>query len=241
MCSPLRVQIFQHVPYEGPAAIEPYLIKRGHKVEVIQWFAGQLPEAITETDALIVMGGPMSVSDEESFPWLKLEKAAIAEALRLDVPLLGICLGAQLLAEVLGAQVNPMGYREIGWFPVETNQEFLDQPLGNSFPKRFTPLQWHGDSFDIPAGCISLGSSQACKNQGFIYSKKQIGLQFHLEFDQSSVQRLATNAADELDGTEFVQSEQQMLAKEEFFIEADQLLDSFLDDFLGLCTRAGNN
>lgn len=233
--STLNIQIFQHVPFEGPATIEPYFISMGHRVRVTKLFAENSAEVLADTDALIIMGGPMGTSDEESFPWLVDEKRAILKAIELDMPILGICLGAQLLAEALGAKVSSMGYREIGWFPVEANKEFLSHSLGKVFPERFSPLHWHGDTFDIPNSAIALGASSACENQGFVYGSKQIGLQFHLEFDQSSVKRLARNAAAELDGTEFVQSEELMLQKAQLFVEADQLLANFLDEFVGLC------
>lgn len=231
----LNIQIFQHVPYEGPVAIEPYFVAMGHSVQVTKLFAQESAEIFSNTDALVVMGGPMSVSDEAKYFWLQQEKEAIAKAVQMNMPVLGICLGAQLLAEVLGAKVSPLGYREIGWFPVKTNKEFLDHPIGNSFPKSFCPLHWHGDAFEIPDSAIALGSSAACANQGFIYGERQIGLQFHLEFDRSSVKRLSTIDANELNGTRFVQSEEQMLSQPNLFVDADRLLSEFLVDFVGLC------
>lgn len=232
--SVLNIQIFQHVPFEGPAAVEPYIKKRGHQVEVKKLFDGDKAEPLS-ADALIVMGGPMGARDEDKFAWLVEEKQALEVALKRDIPILGICLGAQLLADVLGAEVKPMGYREIGWFPVQASSDFLEHPLGRSFPRNFTPLHWHGDSFAIPQEAIALGSSEACANQGFVYGGRQVGLQFHLEFDQSSVRRLARNAADELDGSRYVQGEKEMLKQSAMFSAADQLLENFLDDFLGQC------
>lgn len=233
--SALNIQIFQHVPFEGPAAIEPYFVAMGHQVCVTKLFAQDRAEVHSNTDGLIIMGGPMGTSDEAEFPWLADEKKAILKAVELDMPVLGICLGAQLLAEVLGAKVSPMGYREIGWFPVETNVEFLDHPLGKVFPEEFAPLHWHGDTFEIPDSAIAIGASEACPNQGFVYGTKQIALQFHLEFDQTSVKRLAKNAANELDGTKYVQSEERMQQQSELFVAADQLLANFLQEFVGLC------
>lgn len=232
--SALNIQIFQHVPFEGPAAVEPYMKRKGHRVEVKKLFDGDPPEC-RDADALVVMGGPMGVADEDKFAWLTMEKHAIETALSRDIPVLGICLGAQLMADVLGAEVHPMGYREIGWFPVEASDQFRQHPLGRSFPNSFTPLHWHGDSFAIPKQALELGSSEACANQGFVYGRKQVGLQFHLEFDHSSVQRLSKNAAAELDGTQYVQSEEEMLKETDLFSAADHLLDEFLGDFLEQC------
>ncbi len=228
----LNIQIFQHVAFEGPAAIEPFFNSKGHRVEVNRLYSGEPAEIDSRTDALVIMGGPMGVGDESKYPWLAEEKRAIESALQKDLPILGICLGAQLLAEVLGAQVKSMGYREIGWFEVEARPEFLEHPLGKSFPPRFTPLHWHGDNFDIPQSAIRLGSSSACANQGFVYGDKHIGLQFHLEFDQKSVKRLARNAAHELTGCGSIHSETEMLEQPQLFECAESLLSNFLDDFI---------
>jgi|SaaInlV_100m_DNA_5_1039725.scaffolds.fasta_scaffold20277_1 GMP synthase-like glutamine amidotransferase len=227
-----NIQIFQHVAFEGPAAIEPFIITKGHRVRVTKVYDNDLAAIHPNTDALVVMGGPMSTSDEARHDWLTEEKRAISEAIQKDMPILGICLGAQLLAEALGASVEPMGYREIGWHRVETNSEFREHALGKSFPTEFTPLHWHGDRFTIPDLALPIGSSEACANQGFVFGENQIGLQFHLEFDQCSVKRLAENAADELDGTRFVHTEQEMLKEHRFFSAAEQLLTNFLDDFI---------
>ena len=197
---PLRVQVFQHVAFEGLGSMEAWFSGRGHAVSYVKLYAGQLPpESGPAADWLIVMGGPMGVHDEAEFPWLKAEKRALQAALDRGAAVLGVCLGAQLLANVLGAEVAPNANKEIGWFPVELSPQAAATWLGKAFPPRFTPFHWHGDTFAIPAEAIPLGSSSACKNQGFLYRENALGLQFHPEITPASLGALAENCGRELD------------------------------------------
>lgn len=202
---PLRVQVFQHVPFEGLGSMEEWFRGRGHRLGFVRWYAGELPDPRDPgADWIIAMGGPMGVYDEAEFPWLKAEKAALRAALDRGAAALGVCLGAQLLAEVLGAEVKPNAEKEIGWFPVELSAAARATWLGLAFPDRFTPLHWHGDTFAIPPGAVPLGSSPACANQGFLWRERVLGLQFHPEATPASLATLAANCADDLSlaGTE---------------------------------------
>lgn len=200
---PLRIQVFQHVPFEGLGSMEAWISARGHTVSYVRFFAGELP-AGPEADWLIVMGGPMGVHDEAEFPWLKAEKAALRAALDRGAAALGVCLGAQLMADVLGAEVKPNAAKEIGWFPVTLSDAAKATWLGRVFPERFTPFHWHGDTFGIPAGAVPLGSSSACANQGFLWRERALGLQFHPEVTASSLAALMEACGSELSiaGTE---------------------------------------
>ena len=154
----------------------------------------QLPD-ITGIDLLIVMGGPMNVTDESYYPWLIDEKVFIREAIRTGVPVLGVCLGAQLIAAALGSRIFANKYKEIGWFPVELvndNCELLP------FPKRFPAFHWHGDTFDLPKGAVHLMRSDGCQNQGFMIGENVIGLQFHLETTPEVVELMIENCADDM-------------------------------------------
>ena len=200
---PLKVQVFQHVPFEGLGCMEPWFAARGHRLSYVRFFAGEVP-AGADADWIIVMGGPMGVHDEAEFPWLKTEKAALRAALDRGTAALGVCLGAQLMANVLGAEVKPNGCKEIGWFPVGLSEPARSSWLGRVFPERFTPFHWHGDTFGIPAGAVPLGASSACANQGFLWQERALGLQFHPEVTQASLESLIQACGGELSiaGTE---------------------------------------
>lgn len=229
----MKIQVFQHVPFEGPATITPFLEASGqHQIDIVHLYRGELPGE-KNADLLVVMGGPMGVYDEKDYPWLVDEKRAIARQLEAGGKILGICLGAQLMASVMGANVKPMGYREIGWYRVDADQEWHMSWNGGLFPESFEPLHWHGDTFDIPAGTTRIGSSAACDNQGFVLGEQVVALQFHLEFDARSVRRLSGAVPGELDGSTHVQSEAQMLADKEKFSVANGLMQKLL---CRLCT-----
>ncbi|MFW6262258.1 MAG: type 1 glutamine amidotransferase [Spirochaetota bacterium] len=188
---PLTVAVLQHVPFEGPARIRTWFEGRGHRVDVCHlWNAAPLPR-VESTALLVVMGGPMSVSDTERHPWLTVEIELLRHALEEDVPVLGVCLGAQLLAAALGARVYPAAQKEIGWWPVT-----LDPLFGSS---RATVLHWHGDTFDLPPGARRVASSPVCPNQAFL-AGSGLGLQFHLESTTGSVRRLARACSHEIGG-----------------------------------------
>jgi GMP synthase-like glutamine amidotransferase len=191
--------------------MEPWLRERGHALSHVHWYAGGAASG-PEADWLIVMGGPMGVHDEGELPWLRDEKRALEAALKRGAAILGVCLGAQLVAHVLGAPVSRNREKEIGWFPVDRSPEAGGTWLARAFPARFTPLHWHGDTFGIPRGAVALGGSQACANQGFLHGENVLGLQFHPEITPLGLAGLVAHCGGELGiaGTEkgrFVQDE----------------------------------
>jgi GMP synthase-like glutamine amidotransferase len=204
---PLRVEVFQHVPFEGLGSMEAWFADRGHIVSHTRLYDGDLPAGVPdvsgrrsgpEADWIIVMGGPMGVHDEAEFPWLRAEKSAIEAALARGASVLGVCLGAQLLAQVLGARVGRNREREIGWFPVDLDPGAAKTWVGRVFPSRFAPFHWHGDTFAIPEGAIPLGRSEACDAQGFLYRENVLGLQFHPEITPQSLEGLMRHCGGEL-------------------------------------------
>ena len=191
----MKVQILQHVPFEGPGSMAAWLTARRADVACTRLFAGDpLPRA-EQVDALIALGGPMSVNDEDELEWLRPEKQLVRDAVARGIPVLGVCLGAQLIASALGARVYPGAAREIGWFPI---RGLPDVAPGFRFPPQCLAFHWHGETFDLPAGAVRLASSAGCENQAFQVERNVIALQFHLETTPASVEALVEHCRDEL-------------------------------------------
>lgn len=191
----MRVHIIQHVALEGPGAISQWARERGHSISVTEQFTrGTLP-AVGDFDFLVIMGGPMSANDGAQFDWLAGEKQLIEEALGEEKAILGVCLGAQLLAQVLGARVYPHTQKEIGWFPVHLTLEAERSRLFSGLPARMTVLHWHGETFDLPEGAVLLAKSKWCRNQAFELDGRVLGLQFHLEVQPQGLERLIEKSA----------------------------------------------
>jgi GMP synthase-like glutamine amidotransferase len=208
----MRVHYFQHVSFEGDlGSMEPWLQQQGAVISCTQFFANDPIPALDDIDMLIVMGGPMSINDEAEFPWLVAEKQFIRDAIAAGKPVLGICLGAQLIAASQGAKVYPNVYKEIGWLPVMAADNLPNQAF--RFPAQATVFQWHGETFDLPEGATLLASSPACRHQAFQIGRNAIALQFHLEILQDSALGLIKNCEHELvTGKPYIQSKAEILA-----------------------------
>lgn len=213
----MHAHFFQHVPFEGLGSIGGWLDARGATTTGTRFFeeAVVLP-TIDDIDLLIVMGGPMSVNDVGLHPWLSAEKRLIAEAIARGKALLGVCLGAQLIADVLGARVRPNREREIGWFPIYSAapREKAQEDAARLFhiPHEQTVFHWHGETFEMPPGAIHLAWSDACRNQAFQYGRRVIGLQFHLEITPQGVRDLVEGSREELIAAKSVQSAECILS-----------------------------
>jgi len=206
----MRAHYLQHVPFEGPGSIEPWLRAAGYSVTSTPLYESGIFPELNEIDFLFIMGGPMSVNDEEQFPWLVAEKQYVRAAIESGKPVLGICLGAQLIANSLGAKVYRNPVPEIGWFPATS----VESPgrSGFCFPSSFMPFHWHGLTFDLPSGAIHLARSSACEHQAFQIGSSVIGLQFHLETTPESARQIVSHCRDELVQSEFVQTEEELLS-----------------------------
>ena len=206
----MRAHYLQHVHFEGLGSIASWLQNKGYETTHTAFFdEPTLPEAKT-IDFLIIMGGPMSVNDEPIYPWLVAEKAFIREVIAFGKPVLGICLGAQLIASAMGAKIYPNPQKEIGWFPIEAVH--TDKKDTFVFPTFFEVFHWHGETFDLPSGANLLASSSGCKNQAFQLGKNVMGLQFHLEMTADSVKEIISHSRDELTCSVYIQSEETMLS-----------------------------
>ncbi len=200
----MNVHILQHVFFEGIGSMAPWLGLRGANISITRFFESWTLPDVSSLDLIIAMGGPMSVNDEAELPWLIHEKQFIRTAIQQGVPVLGICLGAQLIASALGARVYPGRQREIGWFEIEA---VPNAGGAFAFPKITTVFHWHGETFDLPEGAVNLARSAACEHQAFQIGSNAIGLQFHLETTPESADAIITHCRNELVEDTFVQTE----------------------------------
>jgi GMP synthase (glutamine-hydrolysing) len=177
----MRVAVLQHIACEPPGVYEDVLRERGVEILRVELDEGEPLPPRDAIDAIVCMGGPMSVTDDATLPWLTPEKAFIADGVRNGVPFWGVCLGVQLLAASLGARVYPGQAPEVGVLPVDLTSEARSDSVFSALPSDFLTLQWHGDTFDLPEGAVRLAGSPACPNQAFRYGKAAYGVQFHIE------------------------------------------------------------
>ena len=176
------IHALYHIPTETLGLVKTCLLERGMDVIEHHLHEGQkVPSLSREIEALIVMGGPMSVHDTQRYSFLDAEVEFIQKTIISKRPVLGVCLGSQLIAKALGARVYPNDIREVGWHPIEMLPEARDDKLFSETPQTFNVLQWHGDTFDLPQGAVHLARSDRCINQAFRWGSSTWGLQFHLE------------------------------------------------------------
>lgn len=206
----MKIHSLIHEPSEGLGAIGDWIREEGHTLTETHLHRGDGVPDVEEVDWLIVMGGPMNVYEYRTHPWLKTERRFIEKAIENGKAVLGICLGAQLIADLLGARVYQNPEIEIGWFPVRFSKTIeLIEPL-KKFPSVLTPLHWHGDTFDLPPGAVALAESDGCRNQAFALGDKIIGLQFHLEVRSQDVESFLTDYP-QMSGP-FIQTREEILA-----------------------------
>jgi len=228
----MRIHILQHTTFEGPASITNWCGSNDLPYAKTQISKGDALPALDQFDFLIVLGGPMGVHDHEDHPWLNNELDFIRRCINEDKTMLGICLGAQMIASCLGAAVTRNRHTEIGWYPVTQHKALADHPLAQIFPETFDAFHWHGDTFGIPDMAIPLAHSEACNNQGFIYKDRVIGLQFHIETNLSAAQLIINNCRHELIPGPFIQTEEKILSRPERFEYAQRRMYRVLDYLL---------
>ncbi len=183
-----KIVVIKHIENEGPGIIEPFFTNCGWELEIIEMSkGGVLPGTLDEVAALVILGGFMGVYDEKEYPFLKEEDLLIRKALIEEVPLLGICLGAQLLAKTCGARVKKAPKEEIGWYKVKKTVEGKKDLLFMGGPEYIHVFQWHGDTFDIPEGAMLLVEGKECRNQAFRVGHNAYGLQFHIEVTEDMI------------------------------------------------------
>lgn len=225
----MRIHHLQHVPFEGLSSIETFFKGTDHQLSATKLYENHSLPSVDDIDWLIVMGGPMGVYDEDTYPWLAEEKLFIKAAINSGKIVLGICLGAQLIADVLGARVYQNKYQEIGWFNIRRSTGIDDTFLSAAIPEQAEVFHWHGDTFDIPEGALKIAESEACRNQGFIMNNRIVAFQFHLETTLESASALIENCSNELDGSQYVQTKNEMLSNAHRFTSINNLMFSVLE------------
>ena len=187
--------------------ITEWATARGHSLETYAVYDGVVLPNITQLDGLIIMGGPMSVHDEDLHPWLAEEKIYIQHALCEKKRVMGVCLGAQLIADAMGATISTMPQKEIGWHPIAYSDAMMGHPLIAKLNTAMSAFHWHGECFSIPKGAQPLASSQACANQGFWHEQGILALQCHLEMDAPAIEAICDACSTELSETSpYIQS-----------------------------------
>jgi len=228
----MKAIIIKHEVYEGPDYILQILKNKDIKYKIINIYNNdELPE-INSFDLLIIMGGPMGVYDEDKYKWLIKEKLFIKNAIRNGKKIFGICLGAQLIAECLGAKVYKNKYKEIGWFPIRLTRYAKYKLPFSKLPHEFVTFHWHNDTFSLPKGAVRIAQSDACENQGFVLGKNIIGLQFHPEITEKSLKLFLKYGSKELIKSNFIQDKKEIMKNKKFIKENNNILYEILDKFL---------
>ncbi|MEM9998029.1 MAG: amidotransferase [Bacteroidota bacterium] len=229
----VMISVLQHVPFEGPAHIAAWAAARGHALATTRLFAGDNLPDTADLDGLVVMGGPMNIYEEDRYPWLVDEKTLIRETIEAGKPVVGVCLGAQLIADVLGSRVVPVGQKEIGWFPLHLTDDGKAHPLLTGVPASLPVFHWHGETFAIPDDAVHLARTPVCETQAFLWGDHVLGLQCHLEMTGASVDAIIEGCADELaaaQGQPWVQSAEVMRSVDAATMQhAHVTLESILD------------
>ncbi len=224
-----KIHVLQHIQYEQPATIETYLRQKGHSFSFTRFYNNESIPTLSEFDWLIIMGGYMSVHDEADFPWLSEEKRFIKESIEAGKTVLGICLGAQLIAASLGARVYKNTHSEIGWFPIYKQNSAERSAVGRVLPAKIDMFHWHGDTFDLPEDAVLLASSDVCHNQAFSIDDRVIGLQFHPEVNEETARLYISHSPDKLNQPPYIQSAEQILENPVRFSTINRVMINILD------------
>jgi GMP synthase-like glutamine amidotransferase len=220
----MKAYIFQHVPFESPAAIKEWLVKNHFEINTVAFYSEYQLPSVEEVDWLVVMGGPMSVNDETELPWLKEEKTFIKKCIEAGKIVVGVCLGSQLIVSALGSRVYQGKQKEIGWFPVKF--------INTTIIKDTNPMifHWHGETFDLPAGAKLIASTDVCAHQIFTIGSNVLAMQCHLEMTGQAVTGMLKNCASELVEAPFIQSATEIEAgTKQYASAANGLLFKLLD------------
>lgn len=233
----MRLHVLQHDPVEDEGLIREWASARGCTLTRTRLFTEDEFPPASALDGLVVLGGPMNVYQYIEHPWLYREKTFLLDMMDAGLPMLGICLGAQLLADILGGTIRRNPDPEIGWFPVCFSDAALALPLLSGIPGELLAFHWHEDTFRLPRGAVHLASSDACRNQGFVAGDRVVGLQFHAEFSADTLAAMAPAVPAEWQRSPFVQTAAEIVGRPERVGACRAFLNQLLDN---LFVRAGS-
>jgi GMP synthase-like glutamine amidotransferase len=226
----MRIHFIQHMHFEYPGTIADWANEKNYETTYTKIFEDVNFPAINSFDMLVIMGGVMGVYEESKYDWMKAEKQFIKKSIEANKKVLGICLGAQFIAEALGAKVFPHTKKEIGWFEVE---KVASHKLTEDLPKSFTTFHWHGDTFNLPQNAIHLFKTNACGQQGFVYNNGVAGLQFHMEIKEDLLKGMTENERTELIKADHVQTEDQIKnLMTKYISQQKRFMYNFLEAFI---------
>lgn len=229
----MKISYIQHVEFEGLGSIEDWAIMRGHELHRINAYEPDCRwPSIEDFDLLIIMGGPMGVDDIKKYPWLSNELRFLKEANQARKRMIGICLGAQILARILNAKVYKNHEKEIGWYKVNRTNTIDSINYFPMLTSEMIVFHWHGETFDIPEKSIHLWESGACRNQAFIYENRILAFQFHFEMKPHNIKNLIKNCSDELVDSKFIQTETEILSQITNCDQNKVILYSILDEYI---------
>jgi GMP synthase-like glutamine amidotransferase len=223
----MKVHSLEHGPVEGACRIRDWAIDRKHTFAVTRLDLNEPLPTPNGFDFLVIMGGAMNIYQHRDYPWLVTEKRLIRDAIAAGKAVLGVCLGAQLIADVLGGKVMQNPQKEIGWMPVHFHDR--TEPF-DGFPAECVAFHWHGDTFSLPPGTRSIASSAATENQAFIHGDRVVGLQFHIEVTHAAADDFCVGADQELQPAPYVQTRHQINTQQPDLTPADEGLFRLLDN-----------
>ena len=230
----LSVLVFQHDPHDGPGYLGEALLQRGARLTIIRLDEDEAVPDPSAYDMLLVMGGVMNVYQEDKYPWLVEETHAISRAVEAGKAVLGVCLGGQLLAKALGAQVHLGAATEIGLTPITLTEAGKSDPLFEDLPE-LEAVEWHDDTFDIPSGAVVLARSEGCAHQAFRFGPCAYGLQFHPEVSPMMLAEWIKEAGEPIDRSSFRRAIENRAGALQ--AQADHLIDNFIQVHISLASR----
>ena len=229
----MKIHCLAHVPFEDAANIGTWAELREHALTYTHLYRYETLPTIESFDMLVVMGGPMNIYEHDRYPWLAQEKKFIRRAIDAQKKVIGVCLGAQLITDVLGGQVRPNAHKEIGWHTIKLSRRVARSVAMSTLPSEMMVFHWHGDTFSLPPGAIHLGSSTVCTNQVFQYGEHVLGLQFHMEYSQDSIEKMLTHCGDELVESPYIQNADEIRAGYDNIPRNTAWLYTLVDAFCG--------